>query len=209
MRKVFLSIMLLGQLKHTDYVSEDMEVAGKHYEFPVTYLLANNAGSGEKVTVITAVEHADGPVHTAEDNYELFKQEATQALQANQATAEFIEIPTTKDFDSMTFSAFFQNVADLLQDGDELYADITFGQKPYSIALFVALAYAVRAARGAELMQLIYSQRYTGSDIPNDKNVSCLYELTNLFYLNEVAATAKPGQKENLDLLLKLISSNT
>ena len=38
MRKVFLSIMLLGELKATKYISDDFNLNNKNYYFPLSFI---------------------------------------------------------------------------------------------------------------------------------------------------------------------------
>lgn len=205
MRKVFVSIMLLGTLNSTQYISEDFVVGEKQFNFPISYLISNEVKFGDEVEIITAVEHGEGNVHTAVKNYHIFVKEVQDILAERDVKLHFTEVEINKKFEDNTFTRFFRNISELLHDNDVIYADFTFGMKAYSLSMFIALAYAVRAAKNAELCSLLYSQKYTGTDDATEKNTSELCDITSLFYLNDIAGNAYAGQKEGLDEIMRMI----
>lgn len=216
MRKVFLSVMLLAPLNRQDptyYTSDDFDLGDVHYDFPLSYIFAQNIEADDKICFITAVEQSEqGKTNNAMVNYQLFVEEIKSIAADKQIELDFIEIPLTKDFDSLTFNKFFKQVADLIHDDDQLFSDITFGMKPYSFSMFIALAYAAKAAKNVDVDTVIYSQKYTGfsrnktpEELKTNPSKARIYDLTGLFYLNAIAGSAKPGQKENLDKVLGLI----
>lgn len=213
MRKVFLSVMLLSEMKperKAHYISDDFDLTSKDYDFPLTYIIDENVQSGDTISVITAVEKtADGTINNAMENYQKYMNEISTILQERNVKPNFIEIPLTSDFDALTFNKFFKQVSDTIQDNDQLFSDITFGMKPYSFSMFIAIAYAAKAAKNVDVDTIIYANRYNGSSgekVP--ANTSKIYDLTGLFYLNAIASSAKPGQKNSLDKALGLIIDN-
>ncbi|MDO4922195.1 MAG: TM1812 family CRISPR-associated protein [Phascolarctobacterium sp.] len=207
MRKVFVSVMLLGKLNPTDYVSEDFELSTQHFDFPLSYIINNEVQEGDEVEIITAVEHGSGSVQQASDNYAKFHEEVNTLLSQRQAKVHFEEIAINKEFEAETFTKFFKEITLLVRDNDLIYTDVTFGMKVYTLSMFIALAYAVKAAVGAEMRCVLYSQKYTGTDAALDKNTSKLCDVTSLFYLNAIAGNAKSGQKQDLDKLFDIIIS--
>ena len=216
MRKVFLSVMLLGKINPDDptiYTSEDFDLGAKQFTFPLSYLIDANVQKDDTVSIITAVEQGeDGKINNAQENYQAYMAEINDIVRDRNVQIEFSEIALTKDFDSLTFNKFFKQVADLIKDDDLLFSDITFGMKPYSFSMFIALAYATKAAKNVDVDTVIYSQKYTGFSRPQNPQEAKLnpskariYDLTGLFYLNALAGSAKPGQKTNLDKALGLI----
>ena len=211
MRKVFVSIMLLGTLKptqssdSTQYVSDDFVIGEEQFNFPISYLINNEVKPGDEVEIITAVEHGEGGVHTAVKNYHIFVKEVQDILAERDVKLHFTEVEINKKFEDNTFTRFFRNIAELLYDNDVIYADFTFGMKAYSLSMFIALAYAVRAAKNVELRCLLYAQKYTGTDDAAEKNTSELCDITSLFYLNDIAGNAQAGQKQELDEIMRMI----
>lgn len=83
MRKVFLSIMLLGELKATKYISDDFNLDNKNYYFPLSFIADEILEENDEAEVITVVETGLGTAKTAEKNYEVFKQELNRIAVKN------------------------------------------------------------------------------------------------------------------------------
>lgn len=205
MRKVFLSNIILVNLEVTKYVSDDLELANKDYYFPLSYLIDSEVENGDEVVIITGVEKSGNGKNRAEEYYAMYKDEIEEIIKDRNIKIKFIEIWQQNKFDSLTFNRFFKEIADNIQDNDVLYADITFGMKPYTISLFVALSYITKAAVNVDLNTIIYAGRYNGTDEIKDIKYSQIYNLTGLFYLNALAGKAVQGQRDELDYLLDFI----
>lgn len=206
MRKVFMSSMLLGKIEHTKYISEDFVINEESaYDFPLSYLIENEVVDGDTVEIITAVEHGEGDAKNSVTNYALYVKEVNKILQNRNIELHFTEVETNKKFEDKTFTKFFKRIAGLLQEDDEVYADFTFGMKAYSLSMFIALAYVVKAAENINLRCLLYSQKFTGTDNAENKKTSELCDITSLFYLDAIAGNAKSGQKQALDEVMDMI----
>lgn len=206
MRKVFMSSMLLGKIEPTKYISEDFVINEESaYDFPLSYLIENEVVDGDTVEIITAVEHGEGDARNSVINYALYVKEVNKILQNRNIELHFTEVETNKKFEDKTFTKFFKRIAGLLQEDDEVYADFTFGMKAYSLSMFIALAYVVKAAENINLRCLLYSQKFTGTDNAENKKTSELCDITSLFYLDAIAGNAKSGQKQALDEVMDMI----
>lgn len=216
MRKVFLSTMLLAPLRPEDptyYTSDDFELSENRYDFPMTYLIDDKVKANDEIVIITAIQQDSGNnVNNATVNYKKYKAEVEKILQERNVNFKFEEIMLTENFDSLTFNKFFKQVAVLINDNDQLFVDVTFGMKPYCISLFVAVAYAEKAARNVDVDTVIYAQKYSGfsraktaEEKAKDPSKSRIYDITGLFYLNAIAGNAKSGQKHKLDKALDLL----
>lgn len=216
MRKIFLSTMLLAAINPEDptyYESDDFVLCDTQYNFPISYVIDGCVEPGDTVVIITAVEqNEDGKQNNAVINYGMYQKEVQEILKNRNVLLQFEEIPLYKDFDSSTFNTFFKQVSALIQDEDILYTDITFGMKPYSISMFVAIAYAAKAAHDVRVDTVIYAQKYSGfsraktaEEKAKDPTKSKIYDITSLFYLNVIAGNAAAGQKAGLDHLLNFI----
>lgn len=216
MRKVFLSSMLLNELKPEDptyYTSDDFELSENRYDFPMTYVIDDKVKANDEIVIITAIQQDSGNnVNNATVNYKKYKAEVEKILQERNVNFKFEEIMLTENFDSLTFNKFFKQVAVLINDNDQLFVDVTFGMKPYCISLFVAVAYAEKAARNVDVDTVIYAQKYSGfsraktaEEKAKDPSKSRIYDITGLFYLNAIAGNAKSGQKHKLDKALDLL----
>lgn len=207
MRKVFISVALLGELKPTTYVSEDYCVEGKNFNFPITYLIDDAVEHGDEVEVITVVEQSEGDKHLAKDNYAVLQEEVKQVVADRNVKLNFTEVATYSKFDSLTFNHFFKDIALLVKSQDIIYMDITFGMKPYNLSMFIAVSYAAQVAEQVLIENVIYAMKYNGTDVAKDVNTSKLYDLTGLFYLNRFANNAI-GNKESMDKMLTMLISD-
>lgn len=205
MRKVFMSSMMLGKVRPTKYISEDFVLKERNYDFPLSYLIDNEVEDGDTVEIITSVEHGEGDEQNSVKNYALYVKEVNKILQDRNIKLHFTEVETNKKFEDKTFTKFFKRIASLLQEDDEVFADFTFGMKAYSLSMFIALAYVVKAAVNIDLRCLLYAEKYTGTDAADTKDTSELCDITSLFYLDAIAGNAKCGQKQALDEVMDLI----
>ena len=179
----------------------------------MTYLIDDKVKANDEIVIITAIQQDSGNnVNNATVNYKKYKAEVEKILQERNVNFKFEEIMLTENFDSLTFNKFFKQVAVLINDNDQLFVDVTFGMKPYCISLFVAVAYAEKAARNVDVDTVIYAQKYSGfsraktaEEKAKDPSKSRIYDITGLFYLNAIAGNAKPGQKHKLDKALDLL----
>ena len=145
----------------------------------------------------------------ASDNYNFFKQEVMQIIESHQISEEnvtFIEAVGDSEFSPMSCHKFFKKVAFELKEDDVLYMDITFGMKPYTFSMFIAAAYAVKSAMNIKVALVAYAERYDGSDSAL-KEKSIGYDLTSLFYLNEIAGNVEKGNKKSTDKVFDVLLS--
>lgn len=205
MRKVFVSSILLGKVNPTEYISDDLELGSKHYDFPLSYMIDSEVNENDSVEIITVVERSEEGHQQAAENYELFKKEVNSILQGRNTVINFTEITASKKFESTTFNRFFKEIANEIRDDDKIYMDITFGLKPYTMSMFIAIAYAAKVCSGVSVETVLYSQKYTGTSDSSSVDTAKLYDITALFYINSLAGKAAPNQKQNLDELLNFI----
>ena len=207
MRKVFISaIKIKKEATVPAFRSRDFDLGDKKFFAPVSYLLDANLEDGDGVLVLTGITDNADP----RENYEKkLKPELERILEAHHAKYELREVTEPdpeKDrelMDSLTFSRFFKEVADRLQDGDRIYADMTFGMKCYTLGMFIAMAYAAKAGVDVDVERMIYSEYYRGNG--EVEPASDIIDITSLFYINTMTSNAAPGQKKSMDNFLKLM----
>ena len=204
MRKVFLSNILLSKLIKTQYISDDFDLPDKEFDFMMSYFIDMNVKQGDEVAIITCYTRET----TALANYESFKREVNKVLDEKNAKVEFIDIQQNSDFDSLTFNSFFKRVAKVFKNDDIIYMDLTYGMKPYSIATFVAAAYAVKSAENVRVDTIVYAQKYRGQGEPEKTDTSKIYDITPLFYLHEITGNLHTGEKKSADKVLDLLISD-
>lgn len=201
MRKVFLSTMLSEAIKAPVYISDDVELSDSKYNFPLTYVLENDVEAGDEILVATAVPQNN----YAQENYELYKEEIERATAGKEIKLTFVELKSKSKLGSSAFHRFFKEVSKVIKDNDRLYMDITFGDKPYSMAMFIAGAYGVKACTNTDIENVICAQKYTDDHESQQNTLFKIYDLTGLFYINEMTGAIRPGDKRAMDTLLNMI----
>ena len=113
-------------------------------------------------------------------------------------------VPVTVDDRVSTHVATFQKLIDLVDDDDELFACITFGTKPLSIAVQMAVQYAYRVKRNTSISCIVYGQ----IDWTEGTNSASVYDMTALVQLDELvrvlADRGVANPKETIDRILAL-----
>ncbi len=212
MRKVFISSIIINKIdpEHpTPYSSRDFELGDQVHLSPIAYLLDANIELGDDIVIISGIT----PSTISQENYKLIRTDLEDILSSHQVTAEFIEIdePDTKlSHDimySLTFGKFFKEVSANLKDGDRIYADMTFGMKCYTLGIFIAMEYAVKACNDVDVERMIYANYYNGQNIPEGIQPfsSEIVDISSLFYISSIVNNAQPGQKKSMDHFLKFI----
>lgn len=211
MRKIFYSVVKLQWDNPEDtsiFKSRDFDLGDKEHFAPISYLLDANIEQDDEILIITDVMQTEKPLK----NYELLKKDMEEILAAHNAKATFEVIkspdPANRDeMDSLTFSRYFKNLSDYFQDGDRLYADMTFGMKCNIICSFIAMTYAVKAGVDVDVERLVYAERYNGDReiTPEKRPTSDIIDITSLFYISTLVNNAQPGQKKSIDSFLKFM----
>ncbi len=210
MRKIFLSTVILNKLNPnnpTPHFSRDFDLHDKPYVFPISHLLDENISSNDEIVIVTAMNQADTP----KENYQYLVKEMQEILDKHNAKADFIivdELDADNDndrelMDSLSFSSFMKEVADIIKDNDQIYADMTYGLKSYTLAMFIAMNYVVKACENVEIKKMIYAQFYKGSN--QAPNTIDIIDITSLFRINCIVNQATPGNKQEMDQLLSFM----
>ena len=202
MRKVFLSNVIMGPISDIPYQSRDFDLGGKKFSVPVCYLMDANLEPGDEAVIVTGVTKTERILK----NYGIIRKEMEEILAAHRATGQFIDLdePDADEErdkqDSLTFSAFMKEVSDIIRDGDRIYADMSYGLRPYTIVTFIAMNYAMKACRDVRIEKIVYGQAWKGKE--KRPQVVDIVDITALVNINAVIGDAKPGQKEELDRFL-------
>ena len=199
MRKVFLWSIVLARHEQTNFISDDFELPDKNYEYSMSYILDMNTESGDNLIIVTAVTNG----LLAKENYRGFIEEAKSILTEKGTKFEFKTVTQNEKFEGHTINRFFKDIAHLIKDDDKIYADITFGIKPYTFSMFIAMAYAVRAAKNVSVETVVYALKYSGKSDRESNSKIC--DLTSLFYLNEIAGQMRAGDKAKADRMLDFL----
>lgn len=100
----------------------------------------------------------------------------------------------------------FQKLLDYVDDDDELFSCMTFGTKPLSQAMMLAVQYAYRVKRNASISCIVYGE--VDRSKPKPWDTGFVYDMTALIQLDEIvhilAEHKVSHPKEMLDRILSL-----
>lgn len=208
MRKVFFSTVKNARDSEQSKVkSRDFDLGGKAFCAPIAYVLDANIEAGDDILIITTVGEAKNP----QDNFKELKNDFDKILASHGAKAVFAEIvePNPRkrldEMDSLTFSRYFRELSDYFEDGDRIYADMTFGMKCNTICSLTAISYAVKAGKDIDVERMVYQEKYDGKEDSGEPPASYIVDITSIFYISTLIHNAHPGQKKSIDSFLKFM----
>ena len=210
MKKFYTSIPLTVRKDLTEYLYEPVGNERLRLEVPTKYpiLTAVNGfvepGEGFRVIAV-APKTEDGAL-----NLRTFRDEL-KALCDRRGLLfpEHIEtVETPKDVSVTSQIALFQRLIEFAEDGDELFACITYGTKPLSNALLMAVQYAYRLKKNTSISCIVYGE--IDRSVSRDPQAwkAYVYDETALIKLDEITrilaerGVARP--KEVINGLLSL-----
>lgn len=178
-----LSAINYRNIEGADYLGNDREFTN-----PVLIPLKNLSEKGEKICITAiATNDKDG---NCKRNLEIFKDEVERLRE--EIGFEYDEIEEIYvDYAESTAKHLnlFETLIEHIHDGDEIVADITYGNKPTPIALQLALSFAYHYKENTVIKALTY-----GEVDHNEKNsdgkpyLGYIFDVSALFYMNSIMA---------------------
>ena len=170
-----------GMLHKQHYATMDnsrLEYAGDT-SFPVVPLVNGYADEGEEVQVVTLTY---GKPSNCAQNLVRLKDELLELANNTgvRIGLESVDVPFDDSVGALIHS--YQLLVDRIDDGDVLHACITFGSKPLSLMLTMALQYGYRIKGDVAIECVVYGQM----DRSVEPAIARIYDLTALTKLDEL-----------------------
>lgn len=186
MKKFFTVIPLQvpGQLSRYRYEPVGNTRLGMEEEtsFPILTAVHGYAQPGEPFQVIAVVANSE----VGRANCQALRQELEALCGKYGLTCAGVEEVTVPSDESVsTHAATFQKLIAYAEDEDELFACITFGTKPLSMAVRMAVQYAYRVKRNTSITCIVYGQIDRPSRDPSTWR-AYVYDETALVRLDEI-----------------------
>lgn len=187
MKKFLCYIPLQPFLKYVSYQAVDNQKL--HYgspgeppgtaAFPIIPVLNGYAEPDDEIEVLALVN--DYP--NSHKNFEVFRNEITALCEKNRVTLRNndvtkILVPYESGIDDVLTG--FDRLLDHLEDGDELYACVTFGTKPSTIIEVMALRYARLILKNTYIACVAYG------GLDHNTNQACIYDVTALVQMDDI-----------------------
>ena len=173
--------------------------------FPILTAVNGYVERGEKFRLLAvAADSEDGRRNCA-----ALQSEMEKLCKAKNCPCPAIElIPAPNDERVASHVAVFQKLIDCVEDDDELFACITYGTKPLSQAVLLAVQYAYRLKRNASISCVVYGQIDRSKGREPELWTAQVYDETALIQLGEIVrALAEHGAadpKAAIDTILSL-----
>ena len=188
---IFCDLPMKSNLKALDYkgTGNVNSCNDKPVIYPINAILADTIKKDDEIKVILL--RTANPTENNQKNSDLFIQELNSINTSIGAkiTYEVLdsEFKETKDNHELRL----KQMIDKIEDGSELFADITFGPKPLPMILMCVLSFAEKFLK-CDVKSVVYGKvNFTGENISNPE----LYDVTSLYYMNNLtnSMVAKDG----------------
>lgn len=164
--------------------------------FPIIAAINGYVEKGEDIELITIVSDYEN----AEYNYGLLKKEIEALSQKKGFGYSLKEVRVPYNNAINTELELFGKLIDCTEDGDTLYACITYGSKPFPLIQIMALNYAYRIRKNVSIGCIVY-----GAKDHNNGNME-VYDITSLLYIDETVRLMAEQKVENpIDLIKNML----
>lgn len=150
--------------------------------FPILAAVNGYAQPGEDFRLIAVTPDGDAPRR----NGEVLSGELAQLCRRKGLVCSrgMETVPVGADQTVATHVRTFQTLLDYVDDDDELFLCMTFGTKPLSQSIMLAVQYAYRVKRNAAISCIVYGEvDRTG---PRPWKTGRIYDMTALVRLDEI-----------------------
>lgn len=179
MKKFFTVIPLQLKLESCYYhpVGNDRLDMKEETAFPILTVVNGYLEPDEKSQLIVVLTD----VESAHRNYARFLDELQQLCERKGfVQPEIKEVVVPLDDSVNAQIDLFQKLIEYTEDGDELFACITYGDKPISMVVRMAVQYAYRVMRNTTIDCIVYGQYNWNT------KTSAVYDETGLVRLDEI-----------------------
>lgn len=206
MKKFFTVVPLQGegQLKSYQYgaVGNTRLQMDQTTSFPILTAVNGYVEPGESFRVIAVMTNSeDGRRNAAALQTQL---DQLCAARGSSCPSGVELIPVETDERVAAHVATFQKLIDLVEDDDELFACMTYGTKPLSTAVMMAVQYAYRVKKNTSISCIVYGLVDRSVQPPR----ASVYDMTALIQLDEIvrvlADRGVKDPKETIDRILAL-----
>ena len=209
MKKFFTNIPLQkeGQLCRCHYQAQGSShlAMEEKTSFPIIPAINGYASPDEEFRVIAVVQ--DNP--DAKRNYGLLQEELRELClrRGFSYPKNGVEAVNGPDDQKVTSNvATFQSLLDYTDDEDELFACVSFGTKPMSMALLTAMRYAYRLKRNTTVSCVVYGEVDRRNSKDPEQWICRIYDETALVQLDEITRVlANRGVRDPQAVIEKML----
>ena len=120
--------------------------------FPILTAIYGYSEENEEIQVVVIQEDTEN----CKRNYATFRKELESVCARKNLHVDVVDMMIPSEQNVATHSKTFVELIDQVQDGDELFVCITYGTKPQSVALRMAVQYAYRVKNNVSIPCMVY-----------------------------------------------------
>ena len=177
----------------------------KHKEkvlFPINAVLADKLKNDDDVKIILLMTESEN--NYSEENIQKFKDELNKINENIQSNISYEVIKSEFVETKNIHEKRIENMISVLENDAEIYADITFGPKPFPMLLMPVLTFAEKFCN-ADIKKIVYGKvefikHDDGKKYPEKPE---LYDVTSLYYLNNLVGTMEASSSYEAQKSLK------
>lgn len=197
MKKFFtiVPLQLKGQLHAYQYTAVgNTKLQLDHATcFPIITAMEGYTQPGEEIAVIAVMPDTE----SGRGNLAQFRQEVQGVCEKKQLVCSGVQVVTVPTDDRVaTHVSTFQKLLDYAAEDDELFCCMTYGTKPMSTALMMAVQYAYRVKANTSITCIVYGQ-VNRPDREGSTWTASVYDMTALVQLDEIVRVLADKGVEN------------
>lgn len=150
--------------------------------FPILAAISGYVSPGEDFRIITAARQTN----LGRENQELFQEQLDRLCREKglrHPTIEMVELPIGEGVAQQ--AATFQGLIAFARDDDEIFACMTYGSKPLTTALMLAIQYGYRIKRNTSISCVVYGEVNWAKDEGGSWTAK-VYDMTALVQIDEI-----------------------
>lgn len=156
--------------------------------FPINAILAGKLRKDDEVKVVLLITNTEKDNSLI--NVQKFKDELNQINELIKAKISYEIIESTFEETKDVHEKRVRDMISKVENDSEIYADITFGQKPLPMLLMCVLTFAEKFCN-ADIKKIIYGKvefvkHSDGKTCPENP---AIYDVTSLYYLNNLVGS--------------------
>ena len=153
--------------------------------FPINGLLAKTLKKDDEVKVVRIVTEKEVSEDISEEILKYQQEELDKINESIGAKISYEEVRETFKETSDIVQSRFRQIVGALENGCEIYADITYGPKTLTPVLFYALGFAEKFF-DADIKNIVYGKAVFDKNKQPIPDATELFDVTPLYYLNSL-----------------------
>lgn len=206
MKKFFTRIPLqvkgkLGKYLYQSKGNSRLQL-NKEISFPILTAINGYCEENEEIEVYAIINNTEAELY----NYEILCNELGEIIKEKNLICKLgiQKIEADSEQDVMAQTNLFQRLIDVVDDNDELFACMTFGTKPQTTVMQMAIQYAYRIKKNTSISCLLYGEIVRPENESWHGNV---YDMTALVQLDEIVRILAEQKVKNPKEVISTILS--